>query len=64
MIAPKNAKAAKKVATIDAAYVRFRNRLSGTIGSLARDSAQTKSATPTRPARIRPPTWGDVQSYA
>src|SRR3954454_2092350 len=64
MIAPKNAKAAKNVATIDAAYVRFRNRLSGTIGSFARDSAQTKSTTPTRPARIRTPTCGEAQSYA
>ena len=46
MIAPKNAKAAKNVATIEAAYVRLRNRWSGTIGSFARDSAQMKSDDP------------------
>ena len=38
MIAPKNPKLTKNVASIDDAYVRFRHRSSGTIGSLARDS--------------------------
>ena len=61
MIAPKKAKAAKNVATIEAAYVRFRNRWSGTIGSFARDSAQMKSTIPTSATRMKPPTVGSVQ---
>src|SRR6186713_1902735 len=61
-IAPKNAKAAKKVETIDAEYVRLRHRSSGTIGSLARDSANRKIRVPIRPMRMNPPTAGSVQS--
>ena len=44
MIAPKNPKLTKNVASIDEAYVRFRHRSSGTIGSVARDSMTRKTA--------------------
>ena len=60
MIAPKNAKLAKKVATIELEYVRFRNRCSGMIGSLARDSAPRNRRIPTSPARRNPPTVGSA----
>ena len=63
-IAPKNAKAAKKLETIELEYVRLRKRPSGMIGSFARDSAEMNSRIPTTPARIRPPTDGSVHSAA
>ena len=61
-IAPKNANAAKKTETIEAEYVRPFHRSSGTIGSLARDSARTNSREPMRPTRMSPPTVGSDQS--
>ena len=61
-IAPKNAKAAKKTETMVAEYVRPRHRSSGTIGSLARDSARMNSRVPMMPTRMNPPTVGSAQS--
>ncbi len=42
-MAAKNPNEAKKVAAIEAAYVRLRNRSSGMIGSAARRSMSRKS---------------------
>ena len=44
MIAPKKPKPARKAAISEMVIDRFRKRLSGRIGSLARDSTHTKSA--------------------
>ena len=61
-IAPKNAKAAKNVDTIDAEYVRLRHRCSGMMGSFARASATMNNSVPMMPTRMNPPTVGSVQS--
>ena len=62
MIAPKNPKLTKKVARIEDTYVRFRQRSSGTIGSLARDSARTNNTLRARPIPMKPPTENVLQS--
>ncbi len=55
MIAAPKPKVARKIATIEALNVRFRNRWSGMIGSAARDSTKTKTPRKTTPADDRAP---------
>src|ERR1700704_4121070 len=62
MIAPKKPKPARKTASSETLIDRFRKRLSGRIGSEARDSTHTKTADSASPSRMRPPTCGFVQS--
>ena len=57
----KNAIDAMNIAMTEIVNERLRKSSSGTMGSTARDSTQTKSAVIASPARISPPTAGSAQ---